>query len=506
DTNDYFLGGRSLPTWAVSISIVATTLSAATFVGAPEQSYGGNLTYLSIGLGNIVAVAVICAIFVPRLYRAGTVTIYGYLAKRYGEGARVAVSLMFLAGRMLASGARLFIAAMPLCLLMFARRGETTFVASKHQLIVAVCIIGLVGTFYTTLGGIRTVVWTDVIQFFIVVGAAALSIGLLLHRIGKPVGELVRILSEPGTGPGGHGKLLLLDYSMNLTSPFTVWAAVFGYSFLTTASLGVDQDFAQRFLISKSAMKGALSILYSQVIAIIVSAGFMLIGLLLYIFYKRPDVMGAAAPSYAPAAQNAYPSFLLSELPTVVSGIAIAGFFAIAQGSMDSAINALASSAIADIYLPLRRSRGYADAERGSEAPKVAVAMMGAIMVCFAIVCIELYGGHGRTLIDFALGVMAFAYTGMLGVFLCALLTRRGNNVSVIAALGVGVMVVALLQPGNLERWSVLLFNRPWHLASTWWMPIGTAASFIVCALGDPAKVGSGFEVKAVPAKLAMPE
>jgi len=106
----------------------------------------------------------------------------------------------------------------------------------------------------------------------------------------------------------------------------------------------------------------------------------------------------------------------------------------------------------------------------------VAVAMMGAIMVCFAIVCIELYGGHGRTLIDFAPGVMAFAYTGMLGVFLCALLTRRGNNVSVIAALGVGVMVVALLQPGNLERWSVLLFNRPWHLASTWWMPIGTAA------------------------------
>src|SRR4051812_5328275 len=139
DTNDYFLGGRSLPTWAVSISIVATTLSAATFVGAPEQSYGGNLTYLSIALGNVVAVVAICTIFVPKLYRAGTVTIYGYLAHRFGEGSRVAVSMMFLLGRMLASGARLFIAAMPLCLLIFAKRGQTDFVAAKWQLVLAVC-------------------------------------------------------------------------------------------------------------------------------------------------------------------------------------------------------------------------------------------------------------------------------------------------------------------------------------------------------------------------------
>src|SRR6185437_15061975 len=201
DTKDYFLGGRSLPTWAVSISIVATTLSAATFVGAPEQSYGGNLTYLSFFLGNILAVIAVCTIFVPRLYRAGTVTIYGYLARRYGEGARIAVSVMFLAGRMLASGARLFIAAMPLCLLLFASRGQTNFIASKRQLIEAVCIIGLVGTFYTTLGGIRTVVWTDVIQFFIVVGAAVVSIALLLHKIGRPPGEIFHILADPSTGP-----------------------------------------------------------------------------------------------------------------------------------------------------------------------------------------------------------------------------------------------------------------------------------------------------------------
>ena len=330
---------------------------------------------------------------------------------------------MFLLGRMLASGARLFIAAIPLCLLLFAARGQTNFVANKWQLIEAVCVIGLVGTFYTTLGGIRTVVWTDTIQFFIVVGAAVLSIALLLHDISRSPAQIARILA-------GSGKLRVFDFSFNLNNPFTVWAGVLGNTFLVTASLGVDQDFAQRFLVSKSPLKGAMSIVYSQIVGLVVSGGFMLIGLLLYIFYKRPDVMGMAAPHYAPAPQNAYPSFLLSELPTMVSGIAIAGFFAIAQGSMDSAINALASSAIADIYIPLRRHLGYEQKDhRASEAPKIAVLLMGVVMVLFAIVCIALYGGQDkRTLIDFALGVMAFAYSGMLGVFLTAAFDAKGQQ------------------------------------------------------------------------------
>lgn len=482
DTEDYFLGGRSLPTWAVSLSIVSTTLSAATFVGAPEQSFDGNLTYLSFGFSNVLAVLIVAWIFIPRLYRAGGVTIYGYLATRFGEPSRIAVSLMFLAGRMLASGARLFIAAMPLCLLMFATRQQTGYAPSARQLIAAVCLIGLVGTAYTTLGGIRTVVWTDTIQFFIVVGAATLSVILLLHRIHHSPAEIVHILSEPT--PNQHGKLQLFDFSWK--TPFSFWAALLGNTWLTVAVLGVDQDFAQRFLISKSATKGVISILTSQIIGLVVLAGFMLIGLLLYIFYKRPDIMGGAGPTYAPVGKNAYPSFLLSELPTVISGIAVAGFFAIAQGSMDSAINALASSAIADIYLPIRKRLGYEDSPRqSSEAPKVAVALMGFVMTLFAILCIVLYHGSSGTLIQFALGVMAFGYTGMLGVFLAALLTRRGNDASVIAALATGVIVVMLLQPTISLAWSNRLFHKPLQITQAWWMPIGTIISFLVCICGS---------------------
>jgi solute:Na+ symporter, SSS family len=486
---EYFVGDRSLPTWALAISIVATTLSAATFVGAPELSYGGNLTYLSLNIGGFLAVLIVAMFFVPKLYRAGTVTIYGYLSERFGEPARIAVSAMFLVGRMLASGARLFIAAMPLCLLMFAHKGQTDLLPSKLQLMEAICLIGIVGTFYTTLGGIKTIVWVDVIQFFIVVGAAILSIGLMLHKIPLSLGQIAHLLASPSSGPHGHSKLQLFNWSADSGDPYTLWAAIFGSTFLSVAVFGVDQDFAQRFIASKSPLKGSLSLIYSQLISIVVVAFFLLIGLLLYVFYKRPDIMGAASPRNAPGNQYAYTAFLLNELPTVVSGIAMAGFFAIAQGSMDSAINALASSAVADLYFPIRRQLGYSvDPNQSTGAPKIAVAMMGLVMVLFAILCIQLYSAHGRTLIDFALGIMAIPYAGMLGVFLTALLTRRGNTVSVLASLAAGVTTVILLGPGVLDRWSKLFFHHPWHLASTWWMPVGTIVSFLVCVAGSPKR------------------
>lgn len=485
DTREYFLAHRSIPTWAVSISIVATSLSAATFVGAPDLAFRGNLSYLILNVGGLLAVLVVATLFVPRLYRAGTVTIYGYLNQRFGEGAMIAVSAMFLVGRMLASGARLFIAAIPLCLLMFARANDSGFEPTRGELVLAIVLIGLVGTFYTAFGGIRTVIWIDVIQFFIVVGAAALSIFMLLRAIPLSPHALFRVLADAHAGPHGHSKLFVCDTRLDFADPYSLWAAIFGSTFLSTAAYGVDQDLAQRFLVAKSVTRGALSLVWAQLISILVVSGFLLIGLLLYVFYQRPDVMGGRTPAHLPGGQGAYQWFLLNELPTVLSGISIVGFFAIAQGSMDSAINALASSAVADIYEPLRRRAGiYETAAQDRATPKIAVAMMGILMSLLGILCVFLYDKHNRTLIDFALGVLSFAFTGMLGVFLTALLTRRGNTASVIAALCVGVASVVMMQPGLLEAWTSRVFHHPLHLASTWWMPIGTLASFAVCAAG----------------------
>jgi Na+/proline symporter len=289
------------------------------------------------------------------------------------------------------------------------------------------------------------------------------------------------------------------------------------------AAFGVDQDLAQRFLVAKSPRGGAISLIASQFVGFTVVTLFLFIGLLLYVFYQRPDVMGGPPAHPLPSAEGSgavYQWFLMKELPPIASGLAMAGLFAVAQGSMDSAINALASSAVADLYLPLKKMRrdrgrrsargpavvvpggagvgatpvpvagaeGDVETERPSDAPKWAVAGMGAVMTLFAIACAYAYDPKEKGFLEFALGVMNFAFSGMLAVFLTALLTRRGNNLSVVLALLTGAAVVALAQ-NTPYRWITgALTGTPRTIAFTWAMPIATGLAFLVCVAGRPAR------------------
>ncbi|HUO10265.1 MAG TPA: sodium:solute symporter [Phycisphaerae bacterium] len=472
-TKEYFLGNRSMPTWAVAVSLVATMLSVVTFIGVPAAAFAGDISYLILNVGGFIAVFIVGLLFVPRLYRAGTVTIYGYLAQRFGLGAQLAVSGAFIVGRFLSSGARLFAAALPLCLLLFGAKAPTF-----SQLVLAICLIGIVGTVYATAGGVRAVVWVDVIQFVIVVGTAILSICMLLSRMHMSAGDIVDALVH---SPNGN-KLHLVDLSLDPLKPYTLWAAIFGISFLNAAAFGVDQDLAQRFLITKSASRGTISVIASQFISIAVVSLFLCIGLLLYIFYT-PEIVGRVhLPPETPA--NVYPWFLINELPVGLCGLAIAGFFAIAQGSLDSAMNALASSIVADFYIPLRKRAGHEVAE--GKASKRTVALVGGMMCLFAIFCAAIYDPEAHTLLDFVQGLMTFALAGMLGVFLTALFTTRGNSVSVIFALLAGALTILILQDWPMKHWTSFLLGRPITLAWPWWTPIGTIVSFAVCVAAPP--------------------
>jgi SSS family solute:Na+ symporter len=492
DAEGYFLAERSMPSWAVALSTVATALSVATFTGGPQIAFAGDLTYLSLNLGGFLAVFVVAFVFIPRFYRAGTVTIYGYIDQRFGETSRIAVSCTFLVGRLLASGARLFFAAIPVCLLLFGSYNPT-----KNQLVIAILVVGAVGISYTVAGGIRAVIWTDSMQICIVMGAVILSIFLLLHKIPLSISGIIDVLSQP-TAATGASKLRLFDLSTDPAHPFTLWTALIGGTCMGIASYGVDHDMAQRMLTAKSTMRASLSLVAAQCLSVFVVALFLIVGLLLWIFYKRPDIMGANAPT-DPLLDTklVYPQFLLNHLSPGLVGLAMAGMFAAAQGSLDSAINAMASSAVSDLYWPLMRRRGIEVNRESSRSPRLAVLGMGLLLILFAIWSVYRYDAKKDTILQFALGVMAFAYSGMLGVFLTALLTRRGNGATVIGALVVGVLVTVILQKSVYPVWTKAMFGKPHELAEFWWLPIGAFLSFIVCVSGSPHKpaVQTGFMV-----------
>jgi SSS family transporter len=469
--DEFFLGARQMPLLAVAISVLATSQSAATFLGVPERSYVGDLTYVSSPLAGLLAAVVVAFVFLPAFYHHKVTSIYELLGHEFGPVSQRAASGMFMVGRILASGARLFIAAIPLAVIAF---GDT----EPLSLLGAIAIVAAAATLYTLLGGIRAVIWTDVLQAVVAIGAVGIAIWLVWRQIPVDAGELLGILRATD----GTNKLTFVDTSFDVGDPmmlareFNLWAVLLGLSLLNLAALGTDQDLTQRMLTCRSTTRGSWSVILSQLLAWPVVALFMLLGLLLYVYYQRPDIMDAAAPGYqVDDSRRVFVDFILNETPPGVRGLMIAGIFAAAMSSLDSALNALASTTVGDFYRPRLRRRSdivdeQAQMRRELIVSRVSVLGWAIAIGGFACFCVWWHDYSEKPLVDFALGVMVFAYSGLLGVFLTALLTRRGNSTSVVCALLAGFIAVLVLQQ--------------YSLASGWRMLLATSLSFAVCCAG----------------------
>lgn len=473
---EYFLAGRQMPMWAVAISVLATATSAATFIGGPQEAYAGNLTYLSTNIGMFIAVAVVAIFFIPAFYRANVTTVYDLLETRFGVGAKQAASWAFLVGRVFASGSRLFIAAIPLSLIMFR---ET----EPGQLLIAIGALSFVAIVYTLVGGIRSIIWTDVIQTCVFVGAAVVALVLLRNRIPLSLGEIVDTLNQTQVGTGG--KLRIIETSLDFGNPYSIWAVICGFSLLGIASYGTDHDLAQRMLTCKSAAKGSQSVIVAILINLPVLAVFMTIGLLLHIFYQRPDLMGATGPGEAPSdSRRVFLSYILDHMPSGMPGLMMAGLFAAGLGSTLSAINAMSAAFVNDCYkhvVPMKPDRHYLAAGRW------AVAGWGIVLGLFASACVYWQQTSGQTLIQFALSVMTFAYAGLLGVFFTVIFTKRGNGTTAIAAIFVGFAVVTLLQPNIFKHLMAAIGHPDFKLAFPWHLLIASTITTAVCASGRPS-------------------
>jgi len=456
-TEDYFLAGRSMPGWAVAVSVLATSLSAATFLGGPEQAYRGDLRYLSASLGGIIAALIVAWLFLPAFYAQGVITVYQLLQRRFGHAAQTAASAMFMLGRLFASGARIYIAAHALA---FVALGGIEL----HNLMLASIILAAVGVAYTVTGGIATVIWTDVVQTIIFIGAVIVAASVLFVRVMDQTG---------GLSPAIHAlrssnKLTALSISLNPSQTYTLWTALIGFAILNLAAFGTDQDLAQRLLTCKSRAHAAGAMIGSVIVGIPVTALFMSIGLLLFLYEPtNPATLGKTH------GVQAMLSFMTSDVPTGVAGLLIAGLFAAGLSSLDSALNALASTFVNDLYRPRHPAATDKHLLRIS---RIAVVSWGAALGIVACACAWWQSTSNATLLDFALAVMTFAYAPLAAVFLCALLTKRGTSTTAIAGLATGLVLTVAMEILNQQ------LNPIHQIAFPWRLTIATACSFAVCA------------------------
>lgn len=474
--DDYFLASHRAPTWLVAVSVLSTVQSAATFLGVPDNSFRGNYTYLTSVLGALLAAWIVSRVLIPRFYAIGATTVYELLEQRFDVVARRAAGLMYLVGRIFASGARLYLAAIAVSMVMFLD-------VDPQHLVVASLVLLVFGLAFTFVGGLNAVIWSDLVQVVLYVGAALVVLVFLLAKIPASIPEIVAALRN---APDGVDKLQLVDMSLSFSAPFSLFAVVTGLTLLYIGNSGLDQDTTQRLLACDNAREGARALMSSVWASIPVILLFLLIGSLLHIFYERPDLMTADGASIATTFEGeritVFMHFILSEIPPGLRGLVTVGI--IAAAAINSGLISMSAVLVNDFYRPFVERRQRREEAHFVLAGRVATVALGLALFVMSILCYYWQRYSNLPLLDFVLGVMAFAYSGLLGVYATALFTRRGSSRSVVAALIGGFLTVLAFQAGVVDGLGLPAAMK--SIAFPWQLCVGTAVAMAICMLGSP--------------------
>ena len=491
DLEDFALGRRQIPWWAVLASLIAAETSAGTFFGTPGEGYTQrNYTYLQLALGTIIARILVSFIFIKPYYDYKVFSIYEYLTARFGVGTKNAASAVFLFTRLLASGARLYVAAIALALAYEMIRGVRPSQAETLWIYIGATIaIVILTAIYTTLGGIKAVIWTDVIQASIMIGSALVALGLLYAAIPGGCHEIVQRrgpfhlsdLITTGLDPAKHGWQKIAGM---FAIEYTIFAGLIGSTFMTMSTHGTDQDMVQRMLTAVDIRRSRRSLILSGLADIPIAFTFVSIGVLLWVFYQtHQDLVVPKTPN------EIFCHYILYEMPIGLRGLLLAGIFATAMGSLSTALNALATSFTRDWYVTYIRPG--ADGEESLRAVRWATVGFSILMILVASTTSYFVIVRPNVrIIPIVLGIYGYTYGSVLGIFLAGMLTKaRGNDRGNFIAMIAGFIVVTILSglPNNIAGiFGTKIYHQPdWLpvMEFPWWICFGSIVTFSVAVL-----------------------
>ncbi len=444
-TQDYFLGGRNIPWWAVCFAVVATETSTLTFISIPGVAYISNLNFLQLTFGYILGRIFIARVFLPAYAQGNIATAYAFLKNRFGDKTRNAASAVFMITRLLADGVRLYATAIPIALV------------TGINYPTAIVITALATLLYTYIGGVRSVIWMDVVQMFIYLGGAVAAIIVLTSQLPEGVSNLLNLdqIQE---------KLSVVRWGFDLdlhtffSTPYTFIASVIGGAFLSTASHGTDQLIVQRLLTTRSLKDGQRAIVGSGIIVMLQFAIFLSIGILLFAFYH-----GASMDP-----NEVFSHYIVHYMPSGVSGLIIAGLLAAAMSTLAGSMSALASATMFDFYKPYF--------ETGVDAKQeIVLSRFFTFLWCALIVGSALFFMNTtRTVVELALGIASFTYGGLLGTFLLGALFKRARQREALIGFTAGVLVMIGIVSSTTIAWT-------WYtvVGSLTTVIVGTAASLL---------------------------
>ncbi len=466
DARDYFVAGRNIPWPAVMFSVVATETSALTFISIPGLAYIGNLGFLQVVAGYLLGRVVLAYTLLPRYYQGEIVTAYAMLERRFGLATRRFTSIVFMGTRVLADSVRIFATAIPVALIL----AGTGAVSSRHTMQAGILILGLLTVVYTYKGGMRAVVWTELIQAGIYIFGGLVAVVLLGRSAPGGWGAILH-------SAHAAGKLQVIDWYTGFDRPFTVLAGLLGGAFLSMASHGADQLIVQRLLSSRSLRDAQKAVIGSGVAVLAQMALFLIIGIGLWAHF--------AGRTFA-SPDNVFPTFILEAMPSGLLGLVIAAIIAATMSTLSGTINALAASATHDIYLPL--TGRSADDPRTLVVGKRLALFWGLALTLGAL----LYRQQGTPVVVIALSIASFTYGGLLGGFSLALFVRRASQRDAILGMSVGIAAMAIVvfakQLTTAYPSLAATLGPLGRIAWPWYVLIGTTLTLLTGTLSSFAR------------------
>ncbi len=413
DTRDYFLGDRNLPWGAVCFSVVATETSTLTFISIPGIAYLTNLNFLQLALGYILGRVIISFVLLPAYYRGELSTAYEFLGQRYGMNIRKFSSVVFQITRLLADGVRLFATAIPLSII------------TGWSFPVSIVVIGVFTIIYTYIGGIRAVVWIDVLQMAIYLGGAIIAGIYLLNLLPNGWNDVLA-----AARPENKFQFIYLGFEKGwkefFTINYTLVTSIIGGAFLSMASHGTDQLIVQRLLTCNNLKSSQKALITSGIIVFFQFALFLVIGLMMYAYYHGQPI--GPGSSFLTRSDQLFPKFIVEVLPPGLSGVIIAGVFAAAMSTLSGSLNSLASSSMLDLYKS--RFGKNNSPKRDLLISRLFTAIWGVIFIGGAL----LFTDMNNPVVELGLGIASFTYGGLLGVFFLGIFSKKTSEITALIA------------------------------------------------------------------------
>ena len=430
-SSDYFLGDRSLPWGAVLLSIVATETSTVTFLSIPglAAAAGGNLTFLQITIGYIVGRIAVVFVLLPLYFKGQPFTAYEVLESRFGKMSRRTASSLFLVTRNVSDSLRLFLTAMVLQIVL------------GLDLTVSVIFIGTVTILYTFIGGAKSVIWNDCIQFVIYMLGAAAAAAIILDITPGGLQEVLRFAAV-------EQKLQIFDFDTSLFKPtMTFWAGLAGGAFLTAATHGTDQLMVQRYLSARNQSEASLALGISGFVVLLQFAMFLLIGIGLVSLFGS---LGDVAETSALKNDQLFAYFIVNYMPVGLLGLTLAAVFAAAMSTLSSSLNSSAAAFINDLYLPLRRNE--TDERSKLRAGQAATVAFGVLQTSLAI----LFGlvGTDESTVSNVLKISGFAIGPVLGLYFLAVFAPRVAQRAALSGFIAGVAILSFVAMATPVYWA----------------------------------------------------